>query len=101
MPMQNPRLVAELTTQEEAEIVALEASIRNIHWLATVDDDNARRAAKSITSIRMEAQRGLELLRGVDVGNLDAHDRRDYMVQVETFTRTIAATNKVQPTRPM
>ena len=99
--MQNPRLVAELTTQEEAEIVALEASIRNIHWLSTVDDDNARRAAKSITSIRMEAQRGLELLRGVDVSNLDAGDRRDYMLQVETFTRTIAAANRVRPSRPM
>ena len=101
MTQQNARLVAELTAQEEAEIVALEASIRNIHLLATMDSESARRAAKSIISIRKEAERGLETLRAVDVGELDARNQRDYLVQVETFDRTLAAVNKVQPSRPM
>lgn len=101
MTLQSRRLVAELTPQEEVEIAALEASIRNIHRLATVDSDNAQRAAKSIRSIRMEAERGLEVLRRLDVSVLNADDQRDYLVQFETFTRTIAATNRVQPARPM
>ncbi|EYD76046.1 hypothetical protein Rumeso_02475 [Rubellimicrobium mesophilum DSM 19309] len=101
MTQQHARLVAELTAQEEAEIVALEASIRNIHWLTTSDAESARRAAKSIRSSRMEAERGLETLRAVNIGTLDASNQRDYLVQVETFTRTLAAVNRAQPLRPM
>ncbi len=101
MPEQNPRLVAELTIQEEVELRALEASIWSIHKLATADSVNARRAAKSIVSIRREAERGLETLRAVNLGELDAHNQRDYLLQIETFTRTLAAVNKVQPQRPM
>ena len=101
MPEQNPRLVAELTLQEEVELLALEASIWNIHKLATVDSENARRAAKSIISIRKEAERGLETLRTVNLGELDDRNQRDYLLQVETFTRTLAAVNKAQPQRRM
>ncbi len=86
MPEQNPRLVAELTLQEEVELRALEASIWNIQKLATVDPENARRAAKSIISIRREAERGLETLRAVNLGELDARNQRDYLLQIEIFT---------------
>ena len=68
MTQQNPCLVAELTLAEEVEIKAMEASIRNIHQLATVDLENARSAAMAINSIRQEAKRGLEALRTVDIG---------------------------------
>jgi hypothetical protein len=101
MPEQNPRLVAELTVQEEVELRALEASIWNIHRLVTVDSENARRAAKSIISIRKEAERGLETLRAVNLCELDDRNQRDYLLQVEIFTRTLAAVNKAQPQRPM
>ena len=101
MPEQNPRLIAELTLQEEVELRALEASIWNVHKLAAIDPENARRAARSIISIRREAERGLETLRAVNLGELDAHNQRDYLLQVEIFTRTLAAVNKVQPQRPM
>ncbi len=101
MPYQNLRLVAELTPQEETELVALEASIRNIHLLATVDAENAKRAAKSIRSIRMEAQRGLDALRSLRPCELNACERRGYLVQFEIYTRTLAAVNKVQPARPI
>ena len=101
MTKQNPRLVGELTAQEEAEIVALEASIRDIHQLATMNPEDARRAAKAINSIRNEAARGLQTLLAVDVDGLDAYHRRDYLVQVETFSRTLAAANKVPSSRPV
>ena len=101
MANHNVRLVAELTPQEEAEIAALEASIRNIHRLATLDADNARCAARSIRCIRTEAERAIETLRAVNVRELDARNQRDYLIQVETFTRTLAAVNKAQPLRPM
>src|SRR3712207_4931463 len=101
MTEQNHRLVAELTAQEEVELRALEASIWTIHKLATADSVSARRAAKSIVSIRREAERGLETLRAVNLDELDARNQRDHLLQVETFSRTLAAVNKTRPQRPM
>ena len=100
MAQQKP-LVAELTAQEEAAMAALEASIRNIHQLGTVNPEEAKRIARTINYIRREARAGLRTLLALNVGELDADDRRDYVVQFEAFTRTLAAANKVQPSRPM
>ncbi len=101
MTVQNLRLVAELTAQEEAEMLAIEATIRSIHQLDTATEEDARRVAKTIRSIRDQAERNIKALLATDVGKLNPEEQREHLVQLEMFSRTLAAANKMPPSRPI
>ena len=101
MRNRNVCLVAQLTAEEEAQILTIEALMHQVHKRARLSPEHSELAAKMISKIRKEAEDSLRMLRTLNVAQLGPKDQREYLVYLERFTRTIAAANQGTSSRIM